>query len=149
VGGAVTWWWDNYIEPKNLWHHYAALAKFAAGIDWPRRAFEPLSLQSPTLADATPTRLKPMALAAGKDEFLVWLWDPESNCTNDLAKKPPAKLEGLLLTLPVTGNATYRIEWWDTRQAKIIKRDTASPHGGLMKLTIPSFERDIALRVVK
>jgi Domain of unknown function (DUF5060) len=26
MGSAMTWWWDNYFDPKNLYYHYAPLA---------------------------------------------------------------------------------------------------------------------------
>jgi len=30
-GAAMTWWWDGYVEPRNLYHEFAALARFVAG----------------------------------------------------------------------------------------------------------------------
>jgi hypothetical protein len=32
-GGASIWWWDNYIEPLNLYHRFAGIAAFIAGVD--------------------------------------------------------------------------------------------------------------------
>ena len=32
MGSAMTWWWDNYIDPKNLYHHYKPLSSFLSGI---------------------------------------------------------------------------------------------------------------------
>ncbi len=26
MGAGATWWWDNYVEPKNLYHHFAPVA---------------------------------------------------------------------------------------------------------------------------
>ncbi|MDQ2751866.1 MAG: hypothetical protein M3R72_02475, partial [Bacteroidota bacterium] len=28
MGSAMTWWWDDYIEPNNLYYHYKPLASF-------------------------------------------------------------------------------------------------------------------------
>ena len=28
LGSAMTWWWDSYIEPKNLYYHYKPLSPF-------------------------------------------------------------------------------------------------------------------------
>ena len=28
MGTAMLWWWDNYIDPGNLYYHYLALAAF-------------------------------------------------------------------------------------------------------------------------
>jgi len=38
-GTAQPWWWDNYIHPRNLYPLFGAVARFAAGIDWPREGF--------------------------------------------------------------------------------------------------------------
>ncbi len=33
MGSAMTWWWDNYIEPQNLYYHYKPLSSFLANIN--------------------------------------------------------------------------------------------------------------------
>jgi hypothetical protein len=53
-GGGCTWWWDSYVAPKNLWHAYMGLARFAEKIDWPHRRFEPLSTRWPRFPDTDP-----------------------------------------------------------------------------------------------
>jgi hypothetical protein len=42
MGGAATWWWDNYVHPLNLYHEFTPLARFAARIPWADRAWEDL-----------------------------------------------------------------------------------------------------------
>lgn len=51
AGTAAHWWWDNYIDPQNQWHHYIPISKFAAAIDWPRRNFQPISIPPPQIRD--------------------------------------------------------------------------------------------------
>lgn len=34
TGSAMTWWWDNYVDPKNLYREFAPLAKVASKIEW-------------------------------------------------------------------------------------------------------------------
>ncbi len=34
MGGAMTWWWDDYINPQNLYYHYKPLALFTSGIEF-------------------------------------------------------------------------------------------------------------------
>lgn len=36
---AQPWWWDNLIEPKNLYPLFGSVAKFVKGIDWPHEDF--------------------------------------------------------------------------------------------------------------
>ncbi|NIM06634.1 MAG: DUF5060 domain-containing protein [Armatimonadetes bacterium] len=41
AGTAMTWWWDNYIEPNNLYHHFAPVAAFAADVNWAQENYLP------------------------------------------------------------------------------------------------------------
>ena len=31
AGGACVWWWDSYVEPWDLWHHYRGISRFLEG----------------------------------------------------------------------------------------------------------------------
>jgi hypothetical protein len=42
AGTAMLWWWDNYIDPRNLYPHFRPLAAFLRGVDWPRARLAPL-----------------------------------------------------------------------------------------------------------
>lgn len=42
AGGAAHWWWDSYIDPKNLWHVYQPFARFARDVNWASSDFRPL-----------------------------------------------------------------------------------------------------------
>ncbi len=39
AGSAMLWWWDNRIEPGNLYGHFAALSSFIKGVDFPKESF--------------------------------------------------------------------------------------------------------------
>ncbi|MEN0004751.1 MAG: DUF5060 domain-containing protein [Bacteroidota bacterium] len=34
LGSAMSWWWDNYVAPQQLYYHFTPLAAQAATIDW-------------------------------------------------------------------------------------------------------------------
>ena len=42
AGCGMTWWWDSYIDPKNLWPMYRPLSAFCADVPWNRRDWQPL-----------------------------------------------------------------------------------------------------------
>ncbi len=50
AGTAMNWWWDNYIDPKNLWHLFTGISRFSAVIPWTTRDFAPLGIPSPAQA---------------------------------------------------------------------------------------------------
>ena len=41
-GGAMPWWWDSYIHPKNLYYHWRALADYWEGEDLRNGNFQPI-----------------------------------------------------------------------------------------------------------
>jgi hypothetical protein len=50
AGAAMTWWWDQYVEPENLYHHFAALARFLDGVDWIAGGYRPADVKGIELA---------------------------------------------------------------------------------------------------
>lgn len=43
MGTAMTWWWDNYIEPRNLYYHFAPIAEVASVIPFKDKQFVPVA----------------------------------------------------------------------------------------------------------
>ena len=41
AGTAMTWWWDSYVHPNDLYHHFASLSAFLEGVNW-TQGFRPL-----------------------------------------------------------------------------------------------------------
>jgi len=39
AGTAMLWWWDNYIDPNDLYYHFKPLSQFVKGVDWTRSNF--------------------------------------------------------------------------------------------------------------
>ena len=300
AGGAHHWWWDNYIAPKNLWHCYTGLSRFAADVDWAKRRFEPVRITGPmrpegpetfadvripadgqwggsagrvveidpdgtirgmlpgylygpakpelrgkvliqvklprpsqmtlriasvsdsagvcvsvddevvtgfpfsaqpgafdqqsakrmdyggyqavfnkdrtveipagehtialenlsgdwasitsvTFSEALSSRysgLRVLALADGEaGETIAWLQDPSSHGGNDAAGLTPKRFEGLTMVVPVEREGAYRVRWWDTRSGEVVKEVRLAAEKNVLVLNVPSFERDIALRV--
>ena len=71
AGTGLYWWWHNYVEPYGLYRHYAPLAAFVRGEDFPARQWQPVRLSRPSL----PVHLRVYGLVAG-DRALLWLHDP-------------------------------------------------------------------------
>ncbi len=82
-------------------------------------------------------------------ETLVWILDPESNWMNDAKGIEPKPREESLLSIPLPKSASgsYAAQWWDTRAGKVIKEDKTEVKDGAVRVTVPAFTRDIALRL--
>lgn len=62
AGGASIWWWDSYVEPKNIYSQFTGLAKFSATVDWPRRRFARLALPPPSRQQSVPETFTDLVL---------------------------------------------------------------------------------------
>ena len=62
AGTGLYWWWHNYIEPYNLYRHYAPLAKLLRGVDLPAHEWKAPALSRPNL----PVSLKVYGLIAAR-----------------------------------------------------------------------------------
>ncbi len=111
-----------------------------------------LQLSTLTLARSLSSRLAFVRTAAIQDsatgETLLWLQDPESNWFNDREGRAPLPQSGLRLALPVPRPGAYTLVWWDTRSGVPVKTVRLSAPGKLLRVSIPTFTRDIALRLV-
>jgi hypothetical protein len=62
AGSAMIWWWDNYVEPRDLYHHFAHLAAFVAEVDWGRENYRPAQIVSVQFAEGSKPRYSPLSL---------------------------------------------------------------------------------------
>lgn len=42
IGSGMTWWWDSYIEPQNLYHHFNGISSVAAKSKLHEKDFRPV-----------------------------------------------------------------------------------------------------------
>jgi len=149
AGTGLYWWWHNYVEPFDLYHHYAPLAKFVKDVDFASREWKPPVLTRPSL----PVTLNIYGLVAN-DRALLWIHDPLAfRIVDRQGVKGPAQSRA---SANVAGLApgTYDIEWWNTNTGESLAHATGSVnparHTGYgIELNIPDFWGDIAVRIVR
>lgn len=133
-GTALTWWWDNYLEPLDLWPVFAGISKFVASVDFAHVRFEPLKVDVPGLTA--------MGLQDPRTgEAILWLHDPASTWKNDAEGVQPKEWKGTEITVPLPKEA--KAEIWDTREGRIVETRQVGA-----ALELPPFCRDIALHIL-
>ncbi|GIX07098.1 MAG: hypothetical protein KatS3mg115_1501 [Candidatus Poribacteria bacterium] len=142
AGTAMLWWWDNYIEPQNLYWHFVAIARFVRGVPWHRLGLRPLSYQAP---EETPARV----IGLQNDRLaLIWIQNPHHTWSRAERGEPIEPTLPFTLSLLGLEPGSYRAELWDTWDGTVSNRwEVATTEAGL-SLQIPSVERDVALKVL-
>jgi len=138
-GTAMFWWWE-LLDQQDGYRHYKPLATFLADL-------RPAGLQPATVATAEP-RLRVLGQQS-LDRTYLWLVNREATWWNLVVeKRPPDPIASATITVDVLQGGAYMVTWWDTREGAPINRQTLSAGEGRMELTVPSFTRDLACKIV-
>ena len=142
AGTAMLWWWGNYVDPNDLYYHFAAVRKFTDGVPWDTAGFEPVVPKTST------PQLRAMALR-GKGTALLWLHNRQHTWWNVVEKKPIAAAPAATVTLDGLPDGTYQVEWWDTWKGEVVKRGTTEAKAGALTLSVDSLARDGAVKLLR
>ncbi|MBI2885383.1 MAG: DUF5060 domain-containing protein [Candidatus Omnitrophica bacterium] len=165
LGSAMSWWWDNYIHPKQLDRHYRPLTRFWRG----EQLNEPLNRIPMVVSDADV-----LGCASGTSSHTyLWVKNRTHNVDQylayrcELAKRrleaergqpapaiapsyPPRVVSGATLTLAgLKSNGRYRLEWWDTYRGRVLRTDVVMADRGRVVLRVPDLAFDVAGKLVR
>ncbi len=159
AGGAMYWWWDNYIDPNNLWPQFKGLHDFFQNED--------LTRLTPTSVTISSKEATALALQ-GEDRVLLWVrsdgytvqavqeaYDQALRAALKAKRKftdwryVPPVLSAINVTLSGLQDGLYTVRWyspteqsWDDEASLQVKNGTAT-------LTIPTLQRDVAIKLVR
>jgi hypothetical protein len=137
-GTTLFWWWDQ-LDRQNAYGHYQPLAKFLDGVSF-------AGLQQ-AHAKASGADVRVLGLQGTKCAYL-WIFNPQATWWNLVVQQNKAsRIEAAALQIRGLEPGHYRVQWWDTYEAKIIERKRISLPGDSLRIAVPSFSRDIACRI--
>jgi hypothetical protein len=151
AGSGMYWWWDTYVAPNNLWHHFKGLADFIHGEDLSQN--RPVANLEILDGQGWPAQATGMALQ-GK-VTLVWLRSDDytvdaslaaNGRNNGIAYLPPLQ-EGLELVLDVIQDGGYIINWYDPQTAQWISYLDATAVNHQLTIPVPAFRDDLAAKI--
>ena len=137
-GTPMLWWWDNYIEPQDLYGRYQGLSRFLKGVDWS----EPW-----VPARAESARLRLLTLSTGH-RTLLWLQDRRGTWFERLVRgTTPARLSGGSITLRGLKPGRYTVRWFNTWKGSWEAPGQVTVQGDKTRLSVPPWQFDIAARI--
>ena len=141
-GTPMHWWWAYYIDPFDLYHHYAPFRKFTADVPWNRLDFAPFE---PQCSDPAVR-----ALARGHAQWGIigWLHHKENVWKHVVADgTSPTTVSGATVILDDLSVGEYELTWFDSWKGRELSREELKHTGGVPKLTAPGFSRDVAFKL--
>ncbi len=137
-GAAMPWWWDTYIEARNLYPVMAAAKKFTDGEDrrnryglWVRKMY-PGNVEVSGIMDAQGGRFY-----VHKPE---WTSNPDTRKIPMLAKSQTIELSGI-------NDGAYALEYWDAKEGKIFSTQDALARDGKLTITLSAHDAEYGIKL--
>jgi len=142
--GSPLLWWFMYIDRKDKYHHYKALANFARGEDRRDRGLKTVRLTVSGPAKAANWA----ACVALRNDRSAYLWVYDARSAQEMPdEEDEVQLAGLSLFLDGFQPGAYTVEFWDTFKGAPIDRTSKIVERGAMTIRLPAFKQDIALKI--
>ncbi|RPI30536.1 MAG: DUF5060 domain-containing protein [Chloroflexota bacterium] len=153
AGTAMYWWWDNYIDPLNLWYQYRGIARFLEG--------ENLAQLEPGRAGVSPKAATALTLQ-NSQKALVWVssnaytaeaaqttyeWAVKSKQNVEGWHYLPPTLKNLMLTVTGLADGVYHVFWFDPVTGEWGGGESISSVNQTIKLALPPLQGDLALKI--
>jgi hypothetical protein len=145
-GNAMCWWWDTHIHPNNLYYHWQALTNYAGNLDRRLKDFRLSTAKLRARRDDKEIKIYAQAILNNQQAY-IWVYDlaetkydPELN-TDSLISEAEVEIENL-------NPGSYVAELWNTYSGKITSVAEIKTTDGKIKIELPPFKRDMALKVL-
>jgi len=161
AGTPLIWYWDEYIDPNNLYYHYRILAEFLEneylpGLDIlevsPENAREDIFIAALGSDNNVLGWIKNQS--ANLDEFVVYYLEKKKNeirRERGIPEKnviyPPRKITDLKISVPVGQSGYFEINWYNCYNGNLKKQEHIKTNCKMLVLDVPQFAQDIAFKV--
>jgi hypothetical protein len=149
AGTAMLWWWDNYIDPNNLYYHFPPLSRFVEDVDWLNSDFRDAGIGTIDYVNHQ-TEERPSLRFFGLQndrEALLWIQNTQHTWHKMFQKMPLKPVLPTFIEIKGLRDGTYRVEWWDTYKTGKVECADATCTDGLLKLEVPEIKTDIACKI--
>lgn len=136
AGTAMTWYWDEYVEPMDLYNHFKPVSIFSQKLVLDRKDIKPILPED--------IGIKHSRIGAygyqGDDAAYIWIYDK----AHTFRTPKETRFRNLELTIGLK-KGRYLIEFLNTYQGNIISRVEVKNTTGKLIVSVPEWSRDIAL----
>ena len=158
-------WWEDFVDEYELWGHYAAFARYAAGEDKRARG---LGMDRPPVLDAAHKEIPRLftRVLRNRTSGYAWVYDEEYyefgstqmawQRQNDYQamfhlerERATRRFKGAQAIINGLDEGTFDVEVWDTYKGEVVATAEIESADGTMIVPLPEFSRDIALKFSK
>jgi hypothetical protein len=137
---AAQFWYNDAWKQYKLYDFQKPVMKFNEGED--RRNQNLVRVTAVT----TPRDAGFVQCMANAKSAYLYVFNWDRMIFADPTKVSP-KLTGVSVTVRGMDDGQYNVEFWDTVKGEVASRGTVESKGGMLKLALPDFAQDIAVKV--
>ena len=133
-GSGATWWWDTYLESRNLWPLYKGMAAILPRLDWRDRDMAPLTPNADSSLRVIGWQSPRQALVWAQLRADTWyLHLMEQKPRPQLRRQLGVRLSGM------KAGQRYEVRYLDqlSGEEKGMREAIAGPQGGLDLAIVP------------
>jgi hypothetical protein len=138
-GAALPWWWDTYVETRNLYPVFAAASHFMAGEDRRERYGESVQKSYPDGLE--------VAGAMDNQGARLYVQRPDWTKAPEMRGDTPLTAAEVPLELSGVNDGDYHIEFWDAREGVAFSTADATAKEGRLTIQLPAHKSEFALKV--
>jgi len=140
-GSGMSWWWDFVVDSEGWYFHFAPLARLVEGVPFARKPFE----RHRGLPVDAPANDVVAHVLSGRTTLLAWL----RNADHEYHHPDRSGVDGARFTPPLAVGGRWVGEWIDPWSGVVLGSVDVRAGGrrGAPELAVPSFSRDVALRL--
>ncbi|MCX7706116.1 MAG: hypothetical protein N2115_07700, partial [bacterium] len=144
LGTALFWWWP-FIDKKNLYFHYRAVAKFLEGLDRRGKNFQWTTARIVSISGEKSSRA---GVTGIQNEDSAYLWVYDSSIFNSRTPSEKAELiENVKIMIEIFRPGAYNIEFWDTYKGEKFLSFEKNFDTGECEIDLKPFLKDIAIKI--
>ena len=141
TGTALFWWWDR-LDQRHHYPLYRPLSRFLAEVPWTSGDICPFQ------GLAAGERVRVIGLRA-RERAWIWLFNREAAWDRVVVQqKTPSWVAGAEFVLENQPGRRARLEWWNTDTGQVQREERVQVEQGQLRLHIPDFATDIALKIM-
>jgi len=148
AGTAMNWWWDLYIDRRNLYYHFTGIRRYLQGEDLREGGLRRVDLfEADREASYLHTPKTSGAALVGRDRAYGWAYQSAYTIRHFGPDHKPAS--GVRVELSGLDDGLYWAEFWNTVDGVAIAREEVAVSHGRARLTLPDFRGDLAFKLFR
>ncbi len=144
----LSWWWDNYIDPHDLWREFASLSRFAQALPIDRQHLVFKTLAAGRLTDQPGEQAACLVrIIYSGEHCALWFKNMDYQWSLVQEGRQPGAVGAFTQIIPDLPPGRFTVAWYDPQTGAFTGKPLVMETGadGTLVLPVPSLVKDLAV----